>query len=103
MFGKLKRIRQLEMTEEDRKFWIITPEKNQLCHVFSAQEVKTGGEAYTLFSGPCQEFLDWAEAMCRTSVVEPEGVSFAETDRVITLSTCTSNDKTRFIVQGICR
>ncbi len=103
MFGKLKRVRQLEMKEDERKFWIITPEKNQLCRVFSAQEVKTGSEAYSLFSGPCQEFLDWANQMCRTSAVEPGDVTFEETDRVITLSTCTSNDKTRFIVQGLCQ
>ena len=71
MFGKLKRIRQLEMTEEDYKFWILTPGKNQLCRVFSAQEVESGGEAYTLFTGPCQEFRDWADKMSRTSVVDP--------------------------------
>lgn len=103
MFGKLKRIRDLEMTEEARRFWVITPEKEQLCRVFSAQEVKTGGEAYSLFSGPCQEFLDWIGQMCRTSILEPEDVTFVETDRVITLSTCTGNDKTRFIVQGLCQ
>lgn len=103
MFGKLKRIRDLEMTEDDRKFWILTPEKNQLCRVFSAQEVKTGGEAYTLFTGPCQEFVDWAGQLCRTSIVDPEGIAFEEADRIITLSTCTGNDKTRFIIQGLCQ
>lgn len=103
MFGKLKRIRDLEMTEDDHKFWILTPEKTQLCRVFSAQEVKAGGEAYMLFTGPCQEFVDWANQLCRTSIVDPDGVTFEETDRIITLSTCTSNDKTRFVVQGLCQ
>ena len=103
MFGKLKRIRQLEMTEEDYKFWILTPGKNQLCRVFSAQEVESGGEAYTLFTGPCQEFRDWADKMSRTSVVDPGEITLWETDRIITLSTCTGNDTTRFIVQGICQ
>ena len=103
MFGKLKRIRDLEMTEDDHKFWILTPEKTQLCRVFSAQEVKAGGEAYMLFTGPCQEFVDWANQLCRTSIVDPDGVTFEETDRIMTLSTCTSNDKTRFVVQGLCQ
>lgn len=98
MFGKLKKIRSMEMTEEERKVWIITPEDSHLYRIFSANEVRSAGDVYTLFSGPGEEFTDWLYQRAANSIIEPGDITFGEDEKVITLSTCTGNEATRFVV-----
>lgn len=98
MFGKLKQIRTMEMTEKERKVWIITPEEAHLYRIFSANEVKSAGDVYTLFSGPGEAFSQWLADRASSSLIDPGEISFGDDERVITLSTCTGNDETRFVV-----
>ena len=61
--------------------------------------VDAAGEVYTLFSAPDQQFAAYLENMKSQSLVD-FGTEVTEKDKIITLSTCTGNDATRFVVQA---
>lgn len=100
MFGTLKKFRDKATYEQSRYFWICTPEKNYKYEIFSASEVAVGSEAYTLFSAPGEEFEEYLAHMKAQSLLATDDIELTKNDKVATLSTCTGNDSTRFIVQG---
>ena len=61
--------------------------------------VDAAGEVYTLFSAPDQQFQQYLDSMKAQSLVD-FGVDVTKEDKIITLSTCTGNDATRFVVQA---
>ncbi len=102
MFGTLKKFREQETYDSNPYFWIFTPTLIYQYRIFSAREVVLNAECdvynvrYT--TDNFQAFLDTAQAQ---NVVDTHGVTVTTEDRVTTLSTCTGNDATRFIVQGV--
>lgn len=101
MFGKLKLIKENEKYKTSRYFWIITPEGKYRYEIFSAHITPVDGDTYTLFSGPDQQFLDYANKMASESQIPKIDIPFTLDDKVVTLTTCTSNETQRFVVQGI--
>ena len=75
------------------------PEKNYRYEIFSSHVVDAAGEVYTLFSAPDQQFQQYLDSMKAQSLVD-FGVDVTKEDKIITLSTCTGNDATRFVVQA---
>ena len=102
MFGHLKNF--IEKPEEtygkSRYIWILTPERNLRYDIMSAYTTGVNSETYTLFKGPGEEFLDWMGNMIERSEIETVIEEPVVQDKVITLSTCTGNSATRFVVQG---
>ena len=99
MFGLLRKYFQSQDSLPGRYIWICTPEKNYRYEIFSSHVVDAAGEVYTLFSAPDQQFQQYLDSMKAQSLVD-FGVDVTKEDKVITLSTCTGNDATRFVVQA---
>ena len=101
MFGKLKLIKENEKYKASRYFWILTPEGKYRYEIFSAHVTPADGDTYTLFSGPDQQFLDYVDKMASESQIPKTEIPFTLDDKVVTLTTCTSNETQRFVVQGV--
>ena len=104
MFGKLKKLYDQDFVDEwgaSLCFWIITPEGKYRYDIFSIHTVSATGEAYTLFMGQGDVVAEYINKMARqTGVALPQRV-YNDNDKVITLSTCTSGDDYRLVVQGV--
>ena len=103
MFGKLSRFTSdASIYKNSRYFWIITPEASYRYEIFSARICDVDGAVYTLFKGPGEEFQSWIRSMRRESQLNTDikEEDLLVTDKVVTLSTCTGDYSTRFILQG---
>ena len=100
MFGTLKDFKKQEVYDSNPYFWIFTPKLIYQYRIFSCCTVSKRGDPYRIrfTSSAFQEFLD--ECVER-SEVDTHGVRPSSQDRIVTLSTCTGDDSTRFIVQGV--
>lgn len=101
MFGKLRTLLSKNLWQEDPYFWILTPDGNYRYRMFSLHEVRTSSDVYALFGGADDSFVQWAENMQADSAADLEDVSFTAESRVVTLSTCTQDEDSRFVVQGV--
>ncbi len=99
MFGTLSDFGEEEVYNKSKYFWIFTPEFIYQYRIFSASVVSQTGLTYqTGFSHEdFQEFIDTAFS---NSVVDNTGLQVTEDDRIVTLSTCTGDYSTRFVVMG---
>ncbi len=99
MFGTLKKFYEEGVFEKSPYIWIYTPEKICKYEIFSCHEVGAASQTYQLTFKDDQDFLDYLQEARENSVVDSK-VSVGKEDKVLTLSTCTGNEATRFIVQG---
>ena len=101
MFAQLKKFTQDEETYKKSKyFWIFTPEKNYRYEIISAYTTGVNSDTYTLFKGPGQEFVDYMNKIVSYSDVKTTPGELGVDDKIVTLSTCTGNESTRYVVQG---
>lgn len=100
MFGKLSQFVNGDAYQNSKYFWILTPEVNYRYQIFSAYSTGVSSDTYTLFLGPGEEFLEYAQKMKANSAIETEDVEMGIRDKIVTLSTCTGNEATRLVVQG---
>lgn len=101
MFAQLKKFSQDEETYKKSKyFWIFTPEKNYRYEIISAYTTGATSDAYTLFKGPGQEFQEYLDTIKGYSEIKTNAEGMDVRDRIVTLSTCTGNEATRYVVQG---
>lgn len=103
MFGMLKKYRADETLYNTSKyFWILTPKKNYRYEIIAAYTTSVNSETYTLFKGPGSEFLEYEKKMFQNSEIQTDAsAEDADVkDKIVTLSTCTGNQATRFVVQG---
>lgn len=102
MFGKLKQFKLPETMQKSRYIWVLTPGGNYKYEIFSGYTAKINSETYTLIKGPGQEFIEYAQHMQQLNAISEAAMPvFKETDKIITLSTCTGNEATRFVVQAV--
>lgn len=99
MFGKLKNFNDPEVFQKSRYFWIFTPEFIYQYRIFSASVVDKTGLTYQV-SFTDDEFDQFITRAYSNSVVDNQGVTVTKDDRIVTLSTCTGDDATRFVVMG---
>lgn len=103
MFGQLKKFaNEPEVYEKSKYFWILTPEADYRYEIAAAYTTAVNSDTYTLFNGPGKEFQTYLENIKTYSVIETTVREMTIKDRIVTLSTCTGNDATRFVVQGVC-
>lgn len=98
MFGTFRTLHDQESLSSPY-VWICTPEKNYRYEIFSVHTTSASGDTYTLFSGADQQFADYLKKMKGESDMELSAEPAAE-DKIVTLSTCTGNDATRFVIQA---
>lgn len=99
MFGKLKNFQEEDTFNKSRYFWVFSEDFIYQYRIFTAMTVNKVGINYQTFFTE-GEFQEFKEAAFRNSVVENTGVKLSYDDRIVTLSTCTGNDATRFVVMG---
>lgn len=101
MFGHLKKFREDDkLYKQDKYFWILTPERNYRYEIISAYTTGVNSDTYTLFKGPGEEFEEYLETIKGYSEIQTDDTDLTIKDRIVTLSTCTGNESTRFVVQG---
>lgn len=101
MFGQLKNFTKDEETYKKSKyFWILTPDKNYRYEIISAYVTAVNSDTYTLFKGPGKEFQEYLDKIIGYSEIKTEPGDLTIKDKIVTLSTCTGNEATRFVVQG---
>ena len=101
MFGHLKKFREDDkLYEQDKYFWILTPERNYRYEIISAYTTGVNSDTYTLFKGPGEEFEKYLETIKGYSEIQTDDTDLTIKDKIVTLSTCTGNESTRFVVQG---
>ncbi len=100
MFGILKRFVTENAYASSPYFWMLTPEKNYKYEIFSAHTAAVNSLTYTLFSKPGKEYTSYLNEM-KAMTETPTQAEPKKFDKIMTLSTCTGNSATRFVVQGI--
>lgn len=101
MFGQLKKFSEDQATYEKSKyFWILTPEKNYRYEIIAAYTTGVNSDTYTLFKGPGDEFQKYLDTIKGYSDIKTDDTDLTIKDKIVTLSTCTGNESTRFVVQG---
>lgn len=101
MFGTLKKFYEEGVYESDPYFWIYTPTKIYRYHIFNCSQVPAVSETYQLTFADDEDFLGYVSDAFANSAVDSQGISVEADDRIVTLSTCTGDDTTRFVVQGV--
>ena len=99
MFGKLKNFSDPEVFKKSRYFWIFTPDFIYQYRIFSASVVDKTGLTYQI-SFTDDEFDQFISRAYSNSVLDNQDVTVTKEDRIVTLSTCTGDDSTRFVVMG---
>ena len=101
MFGQLKNFsKDAEVYKKSKYFWIFTPEKDYRYEIISAYVTAVDSDTYTLFKGPGQEFQEYLDKIVGYSEIETTPGTLTIQDKIVTLSTCTGNEATRYVVQG---
>ena len=101
MFGHLMKFREDDkLYKQDKYFWILTPERNYRYEIISAYTTGVNSDTYTLFKGPGEEFEKYLETIKGYSEIQTDDTDLTIKDKIVTLSTCTGNESTRFVVQG---
>lgn len=100
MFGKLKWLTEKEQYKESKYIWICTPTAKYRYEIFSIQHVQAISDTYTFYPEHNEEFAAYLQNMQKKSKVDFHTEQLSKDDFVITLSTCTSNDEVRYVVQA---
>ena len=101
MFAQLKKFSQnSDIYNQSKYFWIFTPEKNYRYEIISAYTTGVNSDTYTLFKGPGEEFEKYLQKIQGYSDIKTDVGELTIKDKIVTLSTCTGNEATRYVVQG---
>ena len=100
MFGKLKWLTEKDKYKTSKYIWICTPAAKYRYEIFSIQYASAVSDTYTFFGGHDDIFGTYLQNMKSKSVVDFNTTELNKDDCVITLSTCTSDDDTRYVVQA---
>ncbi|MCD8103971.1 MAG: class B sortase, partial [Lachnospiraceae bacterium] len=100
MFGSLKQLRNEEVYNKSKYFWIFTETVIYQYRIFSARVVDKVGQTYQIVFSDEEEYQEFLDTAMENSEVDNSTVSVTTDDKVVTLSTCTGDSATRFVVQG---
>lgn len=102
MFGILSKMTEQDVYEKSPYIWIIT-ETGEICYeVFSARNIPDTDALYSAFQVEPSQFKTMLDGYLSYSQIKTD-VTFDGTEKIITLSTCTSNDRVRCVVQAVRR
>ena len=101
MFGLLRRFSSdPSVYEKSKYFWIFTPTEDYRYEIIAAYTTGVSSDTYTLFKGPGKEFTEWMRKQVEHSEITTTPGDLSVSDKIVTLSTCTGNESTRYVVQG---
>ena len=100
MFGQLKKFGEQETVDRNPYFWIFTKDFIYQYRIFSSSIVSKMGDPYIVRFAQ-EDFEKFIEKSIASSEIDCGDVTVTAKDRIVTLSTCTGNDATRRIVQGV--
>ncbi|MDO4648362.1 MAG: class B sortase [Eubacteriales bacterium] len=101
MFGQLKKFTSgTETYDKSKYFWIFTPEASYRYEIIAAYVTAVNSDTYTLFKGPGQEYEEYQKKILSYSQLPEKPDDLTIKDTIITLSTCTGDSSTRYVVQG---
>ncbi|MBR2259072.1 MAG: class B sortase [Blautia sp.] len=101
MFGQLRRFStNADAYNKSKYFWIFTPDKDYRYEIISAYVTGVTSDTYTLFKGPGEEFVEYMKKIVERSEILTTPGELTVQDHIVTLSTCTGDDTTRYVVQG---
>lgn len=101
MFGQLKKYKEQGTYECGKYLWVLTPEENLKYEIFAAYVTPVKSETYTIVKGPGKEQKEYAEHMYALSQIDTGEHRFELKDKILTLSTCTGDESTRYVVQAV--
>lgn len=99
MFGSLKKYKTEDFYEDNQYFTIYTADMAYRYQIFSYRDVAETDEVYTVGFAADDSFGDFVSEMVRHSY-EDTGVAVTKEDKVMTLSTC-STEGMRFVVHAV--
>lgn len=101
MFGSLKKYREAEYFHENPYFYIYTPDGVAAkYHIFAVEEVASDSWHYKKYFSTLTDFAEYLKDIVDEALYGT-GVSVPLDGNIVTLSTCTSSDTSRLIVQGV--
>ena len=100
MFGLLSNLYEDEKYKESPYIWICTPNGKYRYEIFSMQYAHVNSSTYTFNQTHGDDFLQYLIKMASVSEVDFKTPYLSGDDNIITLSTCTSDKSTRFVVQA---
>lgn len=100
MFGKLKKFYEEGVYESKPYFWIYTPDKIYRYDIFSCSQVGAYSDTYQITFSEDEDFETYIKRAFESSIVDGTAIDVDADDKIVTLSTCTGNEATRFVVQG---
>ncbi len=100
MFGRLKDYGEEEFFQENPSFYLYTEEGAWGYDIFSVRVVSATGDSYQISFASAEDFTNYIDNAVRTSMYDT-GVVPQAGDTMVTLSTCTSSDENRLIVQAV--
>lgn len=101
MFGRLRWFETQNAYAVSPYIWILTPDSTMKYEIFSTYETPINSRTYTLFPKPSKDYLKYEEEMKALSAIKTNAVSLTAKSKIITLSTCTGNEGTRYVVQAV--
>lgn len=105
MFGKLKYYKQdANYYDGHEYFQIITPNTKYRCKIFSYKDVAHDSDFYTIYRPCVCDFSTFVnDKIVSGSLLEEKkaDIEIADDSHVISLSTCTADDDTRFVVSAL--
>lgn len=99
MFGTLKEIREEGTVEENPYFWIFLEDKVNVYRIFSYHDADVKDNSFLTYFEEEEDYDSFLQHITgkaeETIGKEPE-----TSDKIVTLSTCTSDSSVRFLVHG---
>lgn len=99
MFGSLKQYGDEKFYKTHKYIYIFQKEKVLKYKVISAYTTSAASDAYQLEFTDNQQYIKYLE-MIRKYASYETGTPLTEKNNIITLSTCTANENSRFVVHG---
>ncbi len=100
MFGTLKKLQTQETYDSNQYFWVFTENFIYQYRMFSVSIVSKIGDPYRV-RFTTEEFGEFLQKCQSSSMIDNHGLQVGTSDRITTLSTCTGDESTRLIVQGV--
>lgn len=102
MFGTLKKYNREENFYDANPYFTIYTETGAYRYqIFSYENVADDSEIYTVGYAPDEQYQNLIDRMVSGSQRDT-GIVPQNTDRIVTLSTCSYSDTVRFVVHGVC-
>lgn len=99
MFGSLKNYAEADYFKAHRNIYIFTEKGTYRYRVFSCHVTNATGKIYKTVFDDSFSYTDLLD-MAKSNTQIRTNLEVSELDKTITLSTCTGNEETRFVVHG---